>query len=528
MRARTLIWVAVLAAVVAGGVAVAARTAWPHAGLAEDSDALAHVDLPRFSGALDRVRVRTASGENVPVRVRNGRLWPLHLLPAGERLTVELDVRRPSYAGWLVGRTETRRLTVVTPTAHLRGRWLQVEHGAPVMVPFDKPVQVVWLGPGTPIHRLAHPRAAVPAGKVAAGSQAVGSVVIAAAARSWEHLSSPARVTWFPAKPYPQLLVSPRPHAELAPGRQLKLTFSSPVRDVLGERLPTVDTPGRWSTLDDHTLAFRPAGPGFPLGSSVTLRLPRSVHPVGDPGASLTSTLHWDVPAGSTLRLEQLLAEQGYLPVDWQPDSDPVPTTLAAQLDAAVDPPPGAFSWRFPNTPPELTRLWREGDWNEIVRGAVMMFQDDHDLDVDAIPGPIFWKTLLADTVAGKRRDEGYSYVYVHRELPQSLNLWHNGEVILSSPGNTGVPQAPTQLGTFPVFEHIPVGRMSGTNPDGSHYDDPGVRWISYFNHGDAIHAFNRASFGTPQSLGCVELPLDAAAKVWPYTPIGTLVTVEN
>jgi lipoprotein-anchoring transpeptidase ErfK/SrfK len=69
---------------------------------------------------------------------------------------------------------------------------------------------------------------------------------------------------------------------------------------------------------------------------------------------------------------------------------------------------------------------------------------------------------------------------------------------------------------------------MSGTNPDGTHYDDPGIRWISYFNHGDAIHAFPRASFGTPQSLGCVELPLDAAAKVWPYTPIGTLVTVEN
>ena len=48
------------------------------------------------------------------------------------------------------------------------------------------------------------------------------------------------------------------------------------------------------------------------------------------------------------------------------------------------------------------------------------------------------------------------------------------------------------------------------------------------FYRGDAIHAFPRASFGTPQSLGCVELPLPAAAKVWPYTPIGTLVTVEN
>src|SRR5439155_23124286 len=100
------------------------------------------------------------------------------------------------------------------------------------------------------------------------------------------------------------------------------------------------------------------------------------------------------------------------------------------------------------------------------------------------------------------------------------------GRTILSSPCNTGIPQAPTQLGIFPVFEHIPVGTMSGTNPDGSHYDDPGIEYISYFNGGDAIHACNRASFGTPQSWCCVELPLSAAAAVWPYTPIGTLVTI--
>jgi lipoprotein-anchoring transpeptidase ErfK/SrfK len=54
------------------------------------------------------------------------------------------------------------------------------------------------------------------------------------------------------------------------------------------------------------------------------------------------------------------------------------------------------------------------------------------------------------------------------------------------------------------------------------------VKWVSYFNGGDALHAFPRASFGTPQSLGCVELPEASAKKVWPYTPIGTLVTIEN
>jgi hypothetical protein len=78
------------------------------------------------------------------------------------------------------------------------------------------------------------------------------------------------------------------------------------------------------------------------------------------------------------------------------------------------------------------------------------------------------------------------------------------------------------------VFEHLAVTTMTGTNPGGSHYSDPGIKWVSYFNGGDAIHAFDRASFGTPQSVGCVELPAAAAAKIWPYTPIGTLVTVEH
>ena len=76
------------------------------------------------------------------------------------------------------------------------------------------------------------------------------------------------------------------------------------------------------------------------------------------------------------------------------------------------------------------------------------------------------------------------------------------------------------------MFEHIPVGTMSGTNPNGSRYNDPGIRYISYFHGGDAIHAFNRTSFGTPQSLGCVEMTATDAGRVWPYTPIGTIVNV--
>ena len=66
----------------------------------------------------------------------------------------------------------------------------------------------------------------------------------------------------------------------------------------------------------------------------------------------------------------------------------------------------------------------------------------EHHLTVDGLAGPQVWHALIADTLAGKRRDAGYSYVYVHRGLPQSLTLWHNGHEVLRSPGNTGVPAA--------------------------------------------------------------------------------------
>ena len=103
------------------------------------------------------------------------------------------------------------------------------------------------------------------------------------------------------------------------------------------------------------------------------------------PGLRTTSRIGWTVPPGSTLRLQQLLAQAGYLPLDWTPDGAPVARTPAAELQAAVNPPKGHFSWRYPNTPSELQALWSEGSPNQVTRGAVMMFQDTHGLAVDAI-----------------------------------------------------------------------------------------------------------------------------------------------
>ena len=80
--------------------------------------------------------------------------------------------------------------------------------------------------------------------------------------------------------------------------------------------------------------------------------------------------------------------------------------------------------------------------------------------------------------------------------------------MVLRTPVNTGIGSRPTDLGTFPVYLHLTSTTMAGTNPDGSHYNDPGVPWVNYFSGGDAVHGFYRGSYGWPQSLGCVEVPV--------------------
>jgi L,D-transpeptidase catalytic domain len=66
---------------------------------------------------------------------------------------------------------------------------------------------------------------------------------------------------------------------------------------------------------------------------------------------------------------------------------------------------------------------------------------------------------------------------------------------------------------------------MRGLMPNGARYADP-VKFVSFFNGDYAVHSMDRASYGLPQSLGCVELPLTEAQQVWPYLTYGTLVTV--
>ena len=239
----------------------------------------------------------------------------------------------------------------------------------------------------------------------------------------------------------------------ISPLDPIRLTFSKPVDKALGSAQPHFSAPvqGRWHQTDSHTLVFAPGGYGFPLNSKLHLVLPAGLSvSVGSKPAASNQAVSWTVAGASFLRLQQLLAEEGYLPVSWQPSGEEVAQQRQAEVAAAVSPPAGTFAWRYANTPAELQSQWQPGQPNQVTRGAVMMFEHDHDLAVDGAAGPQVWHALIADAIAGKKKTDGYSYVYVHRNVPQLLTLWHNGVIVLTSPGNTGVPAAPTQLGTYP------------------------------------------------------------------------------
>jgi hypothetical protein len=404
--------------------------------------------------------------------------------------------------------------------------------------------------------------------------------------------------------------------------------FSAPL--ATGDPMPRLSPapPGSWSADGADALVFHPDG-NFPPLSAVTLTIPG-----GDKGEKSRNggnlersvTARFRIAGASELRLQELLAELGYLPVSFSPTPPPstTPTSsvkahLTSDLESihhgsktassattttttkpattttttkpattttttkpattttkptttttlppttaptptqppsagapgygttltgvpgpgrtSVEEPgvasdiplsavPGRFAWRFPNIPASLSSLWVEGQPNVVTTGAIMQFEDARGLATDGEAGPAVWAALLEAVAHRQVNTQPYTYVYVDTGLPEYLSLWSDGKVIFTTLVNTGIPQAPTALGTYPVYARYVVTTMSGRNPDGTLYSDPGIPWVSYFNGGDALHGFLRAGYGYPQSLGCVEMPYSSAATVFPYTPLGTLVSI--
>jgi peptidoglycan hydrolase-like protein with peptidoglycan-binding domain len=510
-----------VAGVVVAGVALTSAKA----SLTADSVALAKLGMPLGGGTVQSLSVVSGPhSQPVPVALHDGKITPDQLINANERLQIQVVVKRPGWISWLAGAKQRLTLTLMTPVASLHSHYITVRRGDALHASFKAPISAYVFGTSP-----AHMRRTVlpaPASVITLPHAGVaGTFYLSAVPRAWEK-SRTSPVSYFPAGKAATAVARPSPGATIKPNTPITLTFSKPVSKAVGSHLPPVSPAGAgtWHTVNSHTIRFVPTGYGYGLAAKVQVALPSGVHVLGGQAGSSDSTAGYTVPGGSILRAQQLLAQLGYLPLTFRgPD---VPRTNSAQEAAAVDPPKGTFDWKYADTPPALKGFWKPGAYGTVTKGALMAFENDHDMTPDGIPGPAVWKALINASISGHGSTFGYTFVSVS-VASQSLNLWHSGKTVIGSTAvNTGIPSAPTATGTYPVYEHLTSTTMSGTNPDGSHYSDPNIPWVSYFNGGDALHGFTRASYGSPQSLGCVEMPFAVAHQVWPYTPVGTLVDV--
>jgi len=350
---------------------------------------------------------------------------------------------------------------------------------------------------------------------------------------------------------------NPKTKAKVAPVTPLKIVSVTPSSGARGANgaapitvkfstalSPTTPLPklspavkGSWQVSGD-TATFTPAA-GYLADTTVRVSVPggaSGIAPANTAAGTLKSTSVTSFTTGtySTLRLQQVLAQLGYLPLTWTP-TDPSTGTVAAtdanaQLSAAYDPPAGTFTFDS-GYPSSLTSQWSVGTDNVLVGGAVRAFENNIGLTMDGDAGPQVWAALLDAVAKDKTNPNGYSYALATQgSSNESLQVWHDGKRVVVTPANTGIPASPTVDGTYPVYLKYTVTQMKGLNPDGTKYDDT-VYWASYFNGGDAVHAFPRPGYGWYQSLGCVELPYNGAGPgvaetVYNYLSYGSLVTV--
>jgi lipoprotein-anchoring transpeptidase ErfK/SrfK len=327
-----------------------------------------------------------------------------------------------------------------------------------------------------------------------------------------------------PPKPSPRTKILALPPSVIADGTAaLKIRLSAP--PAYNSPTPTLspNVAGTWKTVGDYE-TFSPASTLQPC-YSYTLTVWAGTDALGDRPLGKARSVHLRVTCPGTLALQQALGRLGYLPYTVHASKGAngghAPETRRQASHYAFDPPRGPLVPDVSGAP----GLWYE-HLDPTTRGALMVFQQARGQEPTGVPTSATWASLLASETHAAEDRRPYTFVTVSESIPETLQVHEGSHVVLTTPANTGVAGAATEQGTFPIYARYVSTTMSGTNPDGSKYVDPGVPWVNYFNGGDAVHGFPRPSYGTPQSNGCVELPIETAQRVFGMLSIGDLVIV--
>jgi lipoprotein-anchoring transpeptidase ErfK/SrfK len=97
---------------------------------------------------------------------------------------------------------------------------------------------------------------------------------------------------------------------------------------------------------------------------------------------------------------------------------------------------------------------------------------------------------------------------------------------------SAGTPKTPTVLGKYAIYAKYKSQDMTGSNADGSRYNQPDVPYINYFYKDYAVHGnYWRPSsyFGNINSShGCIGTNVTDSAWIYNWAPIGTPVIVHS
>lgn len=510
--------------VVIAGLGIGLWRLAPHVSWKTSTSALVDVQTTGWQATLHHAVFVTSKGQTVKLVRRGQGLWPQSPLNANVQGAVHIQLHVPWPWSMWQGQTRNIQRQQVTPSIpHLMTNHVTWPLGRRLPLSFSQSVAMVQIG------RASHRWTPESGSNIAVGGSArtpnrSGTIWIRSKSRVWETPGAPVAVHWWTV-PY---LAANATQSSVMPQGPFVVKFSQPIARPHTSRWTVApNVSGKWVKISSRQFRFVPASTITGPGGLVSVTIPGgSQGPQTKSGSFLASstTVRWPVQPGSVLRLQQLLASLGYLPVTWTSAGSPN-GSMASQQQAVYKPPAGTFAWKYVTLPGALKKLWVPGQMNVVTQGAIMQFERANGLPVDGVAGPQVWAKLIHDRLNHVTNPYGYSYIYVTEQLPQTLELWINGHLKMHTLVNTGISQTPTFVGTFPIYERLSFQVMRGKNPNGVPYADP-VHWINYFAGGDAVHGFTRASYGFPQSLGCVELPPSIADTVYHQVHYGTLVTV--
>ncbi len=303
----------------------------------------------------------------------------------------------------------------------------------------------------------------------------------------------------------------------------LAVTLSAPPAATSPPPTLTPAVAGSWRVVADSDV-FLPASTLLPC-STYTLTVWADTTSAGHSRLGRRHTVGLNVACPPLAGLQQALARLGYIGASFRslygvhiPSG---PETRSETAIHAYHPPRGVLA-PDPSDAPRVAM----GQLDETTKGALVRYQADHGLEPTGEPDRATWLSVLASVTHDRRAPGPYTWVTVSESIPETLEVHRGDRVVLQSPVNTGVPGAETPQGIFPIFARFVSTTMSGTDVDGTKYVVPDVPWVNYFNGGDAVHGYPRASYGSPQSNGCVELPIETAQTVFGMLAIGDVVEV--